>query len=107
MLDDAMPEILAFLGFGRELQRINCHHNFAQPEVHDGRELWVTRKGAIRADTGDLGVIPGSMGTRSYIVSGRGSAASWRSCSHGAGRRYSRTKARKLFSPADLAEQMS
>ena len=87
MMDNAMREVFAFLGFGRETQRINCHHNFTQREVHDGRELWITRKGAIRADTGDLGVIPGSMGTRSYIVAGKGNAASWRSCSHGAGRR--------------------
>jgi tRNA-splicing ligase RtcB len=102
-----MTEVFAFLGFGMETSRTNCHHNFTQVEVHDGRELWVTRKGAIRADIGDLGVIPGSMGTRSYIVAGKGNAASWRSCAHGAGRRYSRTKARKLFSPADLAEQMA
>jgi RNA-splicing ligase RtcB len=106
MMDRAMTEVFAVLGFGRETRRINAHHNFTQLEVHDGRELWVTRKGAIRADTGDLGVIPGSMGTRSYIVRGKGSAASWTSCSHGAGRRYSRTKARKLFSAADLTEQM-
>ena len=64
------------------------------------------RKGAIKADVGDLGVIPGSMGTRSYIVSGRGNPASWMSCSHGAGRRYSRTKAKKLFTTEDLAAQM-
>ena len=57
-------------------QRINCHHNFTERELHDGRELWITRKGAIRADTGDLGVIPGSMGTRTYIVAGKGNAAS-------------------------------
>ena len=107
MMDNAMREVVAFLGFGRETQRINCHHNFTQREVHDGRELWVTRKGAIRADTGDLGVIPGSMGTRSYIVAGKGNAASWPSCSHGAGRRLSRTKAKKLFTEADLAEQMA
>jgi RNA-splicing ligase RtcB len=107
MMDNAMREVFAFLGFGRETQRINCHHNFTQREVHDGRELWVTRKGAIRADTGDLGVIPGSMGTRSYIVAGKGNAASWLSCSHGAGRRLSRTKAKKLFTEADLAEQMA
>jgi len=106
-MDNAMRELFAFLGFGRETQRINCHHNFTQREVHDGRELWVTRKGAIRADTGDLGVIPGSMGTRSYIVAGKGNAASWRSCSHGAGRRHSRTQAKKLFTAADLAEQMA
>lgn len=107
MMDNAMRELFAFFGFGRETQRINCHHNFTQREVHDGRELWITRKGAIRADTGDLGVIPGSMGTRSYIVAGKGNAASWRSCSHGAGRRHSRTRAKKLFTEADLAEQMA
>jgi len=106
MMDNAMTEIFAFLGFGRETRRINAHHNFAQREVHDGRELWITRKGAIQAGEGDLGVIPGSMGTRSYIVRGKGSAASWRSCSHGAGRRHSRTKARKLYTAADLAAQM-
>jgi tRNA-splicing ligase RtcB len=107
MMDNAMREVFAFLGFGRETRRINCHHNFTQREVHDGRELWVTRKGAIRADSGDLGVIPGSMGTRSYIVAGKGNAASWRSCSHGAGRRHSRTQAKKLFTEADLAAQMA
>ena len=107
MMDRAMAEVLRFIGHGRETQRINCHHNFTQPEVHAGKELWVTRKGAIRADTGDLGVIPGSMGTRSYIVSGKGNTASWMSCSHGAGRRHSRTKARKLFTSADLATAMA
>ena len=106
MMDNAMREVFVFLGYGSETRRINCHHNFTQREVHDGHELWMTRKGAIKADTGDLGVIPGSMGTRSYIVRGKGSAASWTSCSHGAGRRHSRTKAKKLFSTADLAEQM-
>jgi tRNA-splicing ligase RtcB len=107
MIDSAMGEVFGFLGFGRETRRINCHHNFTQREVHRGRELWITRKGAIKADRGDLGVIPGSMGTRSYIVAGKGNESSWLSCSHGAGRRHSRTKARKLFSAADLAEQMS
>jgi tRNA-splicing ligase RtcB len=107
MMDNAMREAFVFLGFGRETRRINCHHNFTQPEVHDGRELWVTRKGAIRADTGDLGVIPGSMGTASYIVAGKGNPASWLSCSHGAGRRHSRTQAKKLFTSADLAAQMA
>jgi tRNA-splicing ligase RtcB len=106
MMDNAMREVFAFIGFGRETQRINCHHNFTQREVHDGHELWITRKGAIKADVDDLGVIPGSMGTRSYIVKGKGNAASWMSCSHGAGRRHSRTKAKKLWSAADLAEQM-
>jgi RNA-splicing ligase RtcB len=107
MMDNAMREVFGFLGFGRETKRINCHHNFTQREVHGGRELWVTRKGAIKADIGDLGVIPGSMGTRSYIVAGKGNPASWRSCSHGAGRRHSRTQAKKLFTTADLAAQMA
>jgi tRNA-splicing ligase RtcB len=107
MMDRTMREVLGFLGFGRETRRINCHHNFTEREVHGGVELWITRKGAIKADTGDLGVIPGSMGTRSYIVRGRGSAASWTSCSHGAGRRLSRTQAKKRFSAADLAHQMA
>jgi RNA-splicing ligase RtcB len=107
MMDNAMAEVFGFLGFGRETRRINCHHNFTQREVHGGVELWITRKGAIKADTGDLGVIPGSMGTRSFIVRGKGSPASWTSCSHGAGRRHSRTKAKKLFTREDLATQMA
>jgi tRNA-splicing ligase RtcB len=107
MMDNAMRELFAFLGFGRETQRIDCHHNFTQREVHGGKELWITRKGAIKADVDDLGVIPGSMGTRSYIVRGKGSEASWMSCSHGAGRRHSRTQAKKLFTTADLAAQMA
>jgi tRNA-splicing ligase RtcB len=106
MMDRTLREVIGFVGTGRELRRINCHHNFTEREVHAGRELWVTRKGAIRADVGDLGVIPGSMGTRSYIVEGRGNAESWRSCSHGAGRRFSRTAAKKRYTAADLAEQM-
>lgn len=106
MMDNAMREVFAFLGFGRETRRINCHHNFTQRETHGDAELWITRKGAIKADTGDLGVIPGSMGTRSYIVSGRGNGASWTSCSHGAGRRHSRTQAKKLFTADDLAKAM-
>jgi RNA-splicing ligase RtcB len=107
MMDNAMREVFSTLGFGRETRRINCHHNFTQLEVHAGRQLWVTRKGAIKADVGDLGVIPGSMGTRSYIVAGKGNPASWMSCSHGAGRRHSRTQAKKLFTTADLAAQMA
>jgi tRNA-splicing ligase RtcB len=107
MMDNAMREVFAFLGFGSETRRINCHHNFTQREMHGGHELWITRKGAIKADVGDFGVIPGSMGTNSFIVAGKGNAASWNSCSHGAGRRHSRTQARKLFSAADLATQMS
>src|SRR3954465_5770308 len=107
MMDNAMREVFGFFGFGAETRRINCHHNFTQRETHNGSELWITRKGAIKADAGDLGVIPGSMGTRSYIVRGKGSTTSWTSCSHGAGRRHSRTQAKKLFTSADLAAQMA
>jgi tRNA-splicing ligase RtcB (3'-phosphate/5'-hydroxy nucleic acid ligase) len=106
MIDNAMRELFTFLGFGTETGRVDCHHNFTQRERHQGHEVWVTRKGAIRAEVGDLGVIPGSMGTHSYIVAGKGNPTSWRSCAHGAGRRHSRTRAKKLFSTTDLAEQM-
>ncbi len=84
---------------------ISCHHNYVAEERYDGVDVMVTRKGAIRAGKGDLGIIPGSMGTGSYIVRGLGNKASFESASHGAGRRMSRTKARKQFSAADLAEQ--
>jgi tRNA-splicing ligase RtcB len=84
---------------------INCHHNYVAWEHHFGKDVIVTRKGAIRARSGDLGIIPGSMGTRSYIVEGLGNEESFTSCSHGAGRRMSRSKARKQFTAADLAAQ--
>lgn len=80
---------------------VNCHHNYVQREKHFGRELWITRNGAVRAGDGELGLIPGSMGTRSYIVCGRGNPQSFCSCSHGAGRAISRTKARKTLSVAE------
>jgi len=84
---------------------INCHHNYAAREMHDGSEIYVTRKGAIRAGAGELGIIPGSMGARSYIVRGKGNKKSFCSCAHGAGRRMSRSAARKQFSRDDLVEQ--
>jgi tRNA-splicing ligase RtcB len=90
----------------RVVDTINCHHNFTARETHQGRELWITRKGAIRAGVGDRGVIPGSMGTRSYIVSGLGNPDSWQSCSHGAGRKMSRGEARRTFSADDLRQAM-
>ena len=89
-----------------EVQRINCHHNFTQKEQHFGREVWVTRKGAIQAKAGMWAMIPGSMGTKSYIVVGKENAMSFHSAPHGAGRRYSRTKARSLFNMNDLAKAM-
>jgi len=91
----------------RVRQRVNCHHNYAVREVHDGRERWITRKGAISARAGELGLIPGSMATGSYVVRGLGNPASWQSASHGAGRRLSRTAARKTYTAADLAETMA
>jgi tRNA-splicing ligase RtcB len=89
-----------------ELQRINCHHNFTQKEHHFGRSVWITRKGAIQARTGMWAMIPGSMGTKSYIVVGKENAMSFHSAPHGAGRRYSRTKARSLFTMKDLGTAM-
>ncbi|MGA5132235.1 RtcB family protein [Streptomyces olivoreticuli] len=84
---------------------ISCHHNYVAEETYDGKELLVTRKGAIRAGDGDYGIIPGSMGTGSYIVRGLGNAASFNSASHGAGRKMSRNAAKKRFSTQDLEEQ--
>ena len=86
-------------------QAVNCHHNYVAREHHYGADVLVTRKGAIRAGLGELGIIPGSMGAKSYIVRGKGNAMSFSSCSHGAGRRMSRTKAKKAFTEADLARQ--
>jgi tRNA-splicing ligase RtcB len=89
-----------------EVQRINSHHNFTQQETHFGESVWVTRKGAIEARTRNWAMIPGSMGTRSYIVVGREHPMSFFSAPHGAGRRYSRTKARALFKMQDLSVAM-
>lgn len=80
---------------------VNCHHNYAVVEEHFGEQVWVTRKGAVRARVGDLGIIPGSMGTGSFIVRGKGNAESFCSCSHGAGRAMSRSEAKKRITLAD------
>jgi tRNA-splicing ligase RtcB (3'-phosphate/5'-hydroxy nucleic acid ligase) len=112
MMDRVLTEIAASV-FGDEarrteleLQRINSHHNFAQTEQHFGENVWVTRKGAIKATTESWAMIPGSMGTRSFIVVGKEHPLSFHSAPHGAGRRYSRTKARRLFSMDDLSRAM-
>ena len=84
---------------------IDCHHNYTAMENHFGKNVWVTRKGAVRAREGDLGIIPGSMGAKSFIVSGKGNKWSFCSCSHGAGRKYSRTQAKKIFTKEDLISQ--
>ena len=107
MMDAVMHEIRKALGRGIEpVDVINCHHNFTQREHHMGKNVWLTRKGAIRAREGDRGVIPGSMGAASFIVSGKGSAASYCSCSHGAGRRMSRGQAKRELDVETLEQSM-
>ncbi|MEW9531099.1 RtcB family protein [Microbispora sp. NPDC049125] len=106
-MDKVLVEALfGVTGKGSRTRTINCHHNFSQKETHQGRDLWITRKGAIKADKGDEGVIPGSMGTRSYIVRGLGNPLSYNSCSHGAGRRMSRGRAKRELSAESLTEAM-
>ena len=90
----------------QERERINCHHNYTGVEHHYGRDVWLSRKGAIDASPGRPGLIPGSMGTASYVVEGRGYAPSLNSAPHGAGRQYSRTRARRTFNLQQLREAM-
>lgn len=99
-LEKALARAVRFVG-----EATNCHHNYARIEEHFGERVWVTRKGAVSARAGELGIVPGSMGARSFIVRGKGNAASYCSCSHGAGRAMSRSRARKLFTRDDLAAQ--
>ncbi|MBW8744035.1 MAG: RtcB family protein [Sphingomonas sp.] len=87
--------------FQAHTEAVNCHHNYVQKETHFGQEVWLTRKGAVSAKAGQLGIIPGSMGARSYIVRGKGNADSFESCSHGAGRVMSRGDAKRQFTLAD------
>lgn len=89
--------------FETDKHAVNCHHNYVNRETHEGQELYVTRKGAVSAQPGELGIIPGSMGAQSFIVRGKGSRDSFCSCSHGAGRRMSRTQARARFTLEDHA----
>jgi tRNA-splicing ligase RtcB len=93
--------------FEPDLEAVNCHHNYVAREHHLDADVFVTRKGAVRAGRGELGIIPGSMGARSYIVRGRGNPDSFESCSHGAGRSMSRSRARKVFSLEDHARATS
>jgi tRNA-splicing ligase RtcB len=107
-----MERVLAVLRahlppFRLGVQAIDSHHNYVASERHFGKDVWVTRKGAVRARSGDLGIIPGSMGTRSYIVRGKGNPESFHSCSHGAGRRMSRGAAKRLFTVADHVQATS
>lgn len=87
-----------------DLEAVNCHHNYVAREHHYGADVWVTRKGAVRAGKGELGIIPGSMGARSFIVRGKGNPESFCSCSHGAGRRMSRSEAKRHFTIEDHAK---
>lgn len=108
MLSRVLFELSMILTGGAPLKRlveVNCHHNYASKETHFGREVLVTRKGAVRAGKGELGIIPGSMGTASFIVRGLGCEESFQSCSHGAGRRMSRHEAKRRFSLEDLRRQ--
>jgi len=108
ILDALQRELSPRLGrFHIEGEAINCHHNYVARETHFGEELFITRKGAISARAGEMGIIPGSMGAKSYIVRGLGNPESFCSCSHGAGRRMSRTAAKKKFSRTDLEAQTS
>jgi len=107
MMDRVIKDFQYWLGGDLEEQeRINCHHNFTQQENHMGKNVWLTRKGAIKADEGTLGLIPGSMGTASYVVVGKGNVPSFKSAPHGAGRNFSRTHARKTFTMEQLEKAM-
>jgi tRNA-splicing ligase RtcB len=97
----AMREHRGIPPFQARVAAVDCHHNYVSRERHFGDDVLVTRKGAVRAAKDTLGIIPGSMGTRSYIVRGRGNADSFESCSHGAGRMMSRTQARETFTLDD------
>ncbi len=104
MMRTTIDALVRELGpFDVDQHAVNCHHNYVAKETHFGAEVYVTRKGAVRAGLGELGIIPGSMGTRSYIVRGKGNEDSFCSCSHGAGRAMSRTEAKRRFTLADHA----
>lgn len=107
MMDRVADQLGRFLGTPvEELERINCHHNFTESETHFGQRVWVSRKGAIQADAGRPGLIPGSMGTASYVVEGLGNPLSLNSSPHGAGREHSRSAARRAFTREQLREAM-
>jgi tRNA-splicing ligase RtcB len=105
MMGATLAAVSATLGreVGTGTVAVNCHHNYVEKEHHFGENVWVTRKGAVRARKDDLGIIPGSMGAKSFIVRGKGNVDSFSSCSHGAGRSMSRTEAKKRFTVADHA----
>ncbi len=107
MMDRVVDAIAEHMGEDVvEAERVNCHHNFTEQETHFGKRVWVSRKGAIKADVGDAGLIPGSMGTASYVVTGKGDPLSLNSSPHGAGRNFSRSAARRQFTHDQLREAM-
>ncbi|WBU38369.1 RtcB family protein [Homoserinibacter sp. YIM 151385] len=108
MMDRLVQQLAGWIGEPVvEHERINCHHNFTQLERHFGKDVWLSRKGAISARPGEMGLIPGSMGTASYVVRGLGHPMSLHSSPHGAGRRFSRSAARRRFTHAELREAMT
>ncbi|OYN88250.1 RtcB family protein [Parenemella sanctibonifatiensis] len=107
MMDRMVDQLARWTGVEIErVEEINCHHNYTEPERHGDRDVWLSRKGAISAREGQLGLIPGSMGTASYVVEGLGNPLALHSAPHGAGRVYSRSKARRTFTLEDLATAM-
>lgn len=108
MMDRVTRQVSEWVGRPvQEQERINCHHNFTESEKHFGKQVWVSRKGAIRAAEGEMGLIPGSMGDASYVVEGKGNPVSLNSSPHGAGRAYSRSAARRAFTVEQLREAMA
>jgi len=108
MMDRVIRQVTEFFGEAVvEADRINCHHNFTEKERHFGKDVWLSRKGAISAKLGQPGLIPGSMGTASYVVAGKGNVLSLESSPHGAGRNFSRTEARKTFTLDELRSAMT
>ncbi|WP_028709325.1 RtcB family protein [Propionicicella superfundia] len=108
MMDRVLACVAGWLGVDRldRLEEVNCHHNYTESERHFGKQVWLSRKGAIDASEGVAGLIPGSMGTASYVVTGRGNPMALRSAPHGAGRQLSRSQARKRFTADDLERAM-
>jgi RNA-splicing ligase RtcB len=107
MMDAALGALRTAVPHALETERINCHHNYAVKETHRGEEVWITRKGAIRAGLSDMGVIPGSMGASSFVVRGKGNEASYQSSSHGAGRRLGRKEAVRQLTTESLRSAMA
>jgi tRNA-splicing ligase RtcB (3'-phosphate/5'-hydroxy nucleic acid ligase) len=107
MVERVVACLAEFMGTDiRTEELITCHHNYTERERHYGRDVWLTRKGAINAEEGRRGLIPGSMGTRSYVVTGLGNRAAFNSAPHGAGRNFSRTEARRRFTVSELTDAM-